>query len=298
MFVNHQTISLKNLTFFQYQKAKVLFDYEGSSKTELTVSAGDVVVILSRDNEEWWEGELNGKIGFFPKTYCELLDASASGSEPKKGGGDKSKGAVKKAEVLFDYDARSENELTVKQGTTIKILSTSDEEWWQGERDDGETGYFPSNYVKLISDGGSGGSKITRSSSKKSTLKAKKDKTKSKDKSKRKKKKYPQAKVLHDYEGEGDTELSVKSGWVIDVLNKTNDDWWEGRYKGKIGFFPRNYVEIIAEKANSKADEENEQVFPDFILKILFKTKTNKNQKSKIEKQNQKESNILFTNVL
>jgi hypothetical protein len=33
-----------------------LFDYEGKSKTELSVSAGDVVTILNTDNPEWWEG--------------------------------------------------------------------------------------------------------------------------------------------------------------------------------------------------------------------------------------------------
>ena len=84
--------------------------------------------------------------------------------------------------------------------------------------------------------------------------------TKDKDK-KKKKKKYPQAKVLHDYEGESETELTIQAGWVIDVLNKTNDDWWEGRYKGKIGFFPRVYVEIIDEKTSSgKTDDEVVQV--------------------------------------
>ena len=62
-----------------------MFDYEGTSKTELTVSAGDVVVILSTDNDEWWEGELRGKIGFFPKTYCELISPGAgAGVEEKK----------------------------------------------------------------------------------------------------------------------------------------------------------------------------------------------------------------------
>ena len=62
--------------------------------------------------------------------------------------------------------------------------------------------------------------------------------------------------MKHDYEADGDNELTIKQGWVIDVINKTNDDWWEGRYKGKIGFFPRVYVELIDEKAkNADGDE-------------------------------------------
>ena len=64
---------------------------------------------------------------------------------------------------MFDYDARTENELTIKQGTTIKLLSTRDEEWWQGEREDGEQGYFPATYVKIQeSTSNSGGSKIQK----------------------------------------------------------------------------------------------------------------------------------------
>jgi hypothetical protein len=283
------------------QLAKVLFDYEANSKTELTVATGDVVTILNTDNEEWWEAELKGKVGFFPKTYCELLkDTAAKGAEvAKKASGRPSD--ERRAEVLFTYDARSESELTIKVGTTVKILSTSDEEWWQGERDDGEVGYFPATYVKLLK-AGTGPASAT---SKKATLKKKSDKAQEKptsspaaapsaagavksssptasssdkdrasaaaavdDKKKKKtKKKYPQAKVKHDYDADGDNELSIKQGWIIDIIAKTNDDWWEGRYKGKIGFFPKDYVELLAEKASSAKDADEDDAV---LARVMF----------------------------
>jgi hypothetical protein len=285
------------------QQAKILFDYEANSKTELSVVAGDVVTILNTDNDEWWEAELKGKVGFFPKTYCELIKDTAN----KKGTLKDAKSSAKsdssddrRAEVLFAYEARSESELTIKPGTTIKILSTSDEEWWQGERDDGETGYFPATYVKLIKSGSGSGtgaaagaagaagdSKVSKKSAS-SSLKSKKSekaatvpttsgsaigapKTASPtaalsekerastadDKKKRKKKKHPQAKVKHDYDADGENELTIKQGWIIDVIAKTNDDWWEGRYKGQLGYFPRDYVEVIDEKsATAKGDDD------------------------------------------
>jgi len=230
------------------RKAKITFDYDGKSKTELTVKAGDIVNILNTDNPEWYEGELNGKIGFFPKTYCEMIktESSSSSSKSKKGK------SVQMGEVAFTYEARTDSELTIKQGTTIKILSTADEEWWQGEREDGKIGYFPATYVKLTE---TTSSEKSSKKSKKSTLKKDDDEKK---KAKRKKKSKPQAKVKHDYDADGENELSIKQGWIIDIISKTNDDWWEGRYKGKIGFFPRNYVDLIEDK---KGDENARVMF-------------------------------------
>jgi hypothetical protein len=48
------------------------FDYapdgEGT-EPELAFKTGDVITVLARDDEGWWEGELNGKRGLFPANY-------------------------------------------------------------------------------------------------------------------------------------------------------------------------------------------------------------------------------------
>lgn len=52
--------------------------------------------------------------------------------------------------------------------------------------------------------------------------------------------------ALYDYEPQGDDELKVTEGDVIEVLQKQDDGWWEGRLpSGKQGVFPSNYVEEI-----------------------------------------------------
>lgn len=38
-------------------------------------------------------------------------------------------------------------------------------------------------------------------------------------------------------------DLSFSPGDIIDVLNETNVDWWEGRFNGRVGLFPSNHVE-------------------------------------------------------
>ncbi|KAG2234006.1 hypothetical protein INT48_007096 [Thamnidium elegans] len=43
-----------------------------------------------------------------------------------------------------------------------------------------------------------------------------------------------------DYTAEGNYELSFKEGDKIKLLEKHNDDWWEGELNDEIGFFPAN----------------------------------------------------------
>jgi len=31
------------------------------------------LTILSCDDESWWEGELNGNVGWFPSNYIEII---------------------------------------------------------------------------------------------------------------------------------------------------------------------------------------------------------------------------------
>ncbi|KAI9486486.1 MAG: hypothetical protein EXX96DRAFT_44094 [Benjaminiella poitrasii] len=48
--------------------------------------------------------------------------------------------------------------------------------------------------------------------------------------------------AVWDYEAEGEFELSFKQGDRIKLLEKHNDDWWEGELNDEIGFFPANRV--------------------------------------------------------
>lgn len=50
--------------------------------------------------------------------------------------------------VLYDYYSEDQNELTIKEGDIIRVLSTEND-WWIGELN-GKTGQFPSNYVVVI----------------------------------------------------------------------------------------------------------------------------------------------------
>ncbi|XP_030063266.1 neutrophil cytosol factor 2 [Microcaecilia unicolor] len=46
-----------------------LFDYEAIEPEDLEFQQGDVILILSKVNEDWWEGQCNGKVGIFPASF-------------------------------------------------------------------------------------------------------------------------------------------------------------------------------------------------------------------------------------
>jgi hypothetical protein len=55
---------MQNIENSQYVCAE--WDYEAIENNELTFKTGDYIKIVSKENDDWWEGILNGFQGFFP----------------------------------------------------------------------------------------------------------------------------------------------------------------------------------------------------------------------------------------
>jgi len=53
-------------------RARALYPFQGQDNTELSFNFGDVLVIRRQDGE-WWEGELNGRVGLLPANYVQLI---------------------------------------------------------------------------------------------------------------------------------------------------------------------------------------------------------------------------------
>ena len=47
--------------------------YNSNGEGEISIRVGDVITILSTNDKDWWQGELNGRTGFFPSGYVKLL---------------------------------------------------------------------------------------------------------------------------------------------------------------------------------------------------------------------------------
>lgn len=54
--------------------------------------------------------------------------------------------------ALYDYDARTQEDLTFRKGQKLKIINNSDGDWWQAQLlGTNQIGYIPSNYVAKAS---------------------------------------------------------------------------------------------------------------------------------------------------
>lgn len=52
---------------------KALFDFDPENEGELGFVEGDVITLVDRVDDNWYEGSLKGKSGVFPVTYVEVL---------------------------------------------------------------------------------------------------------------------------------------------------------------------------------------------------------------------------------
>ncbi|CAG05454.1 unnamed protein product, partial [Tetraodon nigroviridis] len=160
-------------------EAVVEFDYEAQQDDELSLTVGDIIVNIRRDDGGWWEGELGGRRGFFPDNFVREMkkDAKRDGGQagviktdlangraspvsessirPSKKGlalalwapGEQIR--KRRCKAAFSYLPQHEDELELKAGDVIEILAEVEEGWWEGLLN-GKTGMFPSNFTKEI----------------------------------------------------------------------------------------------------------------------------------------------------
>ncbi|XP_064922933.1 intersectin-1 isoform X6 [Columba livia] len=205
-----------------------MYTYESSEQGDLTFQQGDMILVTKKDGD-WWTGTLGDKSGVFPSNYVRLKDSEAPGAAGKTGSLGKK---PEIAQVIASYTATGPEQLTLAPGQLILIRKKNPGGWWEGELQargkKRQIGWFPANYVKLLSPGTS---KTTPTDLPKSTA-------------------LPsvcQVIGMYDYTAQNDDELAFNKGQIINVLNKEDPDWWKGEVNGQVGLFPSNYVKLTTD---------------------------------------------------
>ncbi|GCB72200.1 hypothetical protein scyTo_0001866 [Scyliorhinus torazame] len=129
--------------------AQVTIAYTATGTEQLSLTPGQLILILKKNASGWWQGELQARgkkrqKGWFPASHVKLLGQSSGKSTPAPT-------PVCQVIAIYDYIAVNDDELSFSKGQLINVLNKDDPDWWQGELN-GINGLFPSNYVKITTE--------------------------------------------------------------------------------------------------------------------------------------------------
>ncbi|XP_039981533.1 intersectin-2a isoform X2 [Xiphias gladius] len=206
----------------QLEEYVALYTYESPEAGDLTFVEGDVVMVTEREGE-WWRGCIGDQTGVFPSNYVRPVEP-----EPSRPGAPTKKPEI--AQAVANTVAPTMHQLHLSPGQLIVVLAKNSTGWWLGELQargkKRQRGWFHSSHVKLL---GPSSSKSSPSP-------------------------LPVCQVIamYDYTAANRDELSFSKGQLINILDKTNPDWWKGEANGVIGLLPTNYVKMTTESDPSQ----------------------------------------------
>lgn len=254
--------------------ARVLFNFTAQTSRELSLDKGNVVYILRKIDENWYEGEYHGMIGIFPVNYVEIIPQENANLQPRR----VTEGLAK---VKFNFRAKTPLELSLFKGEKVVLMRQVDSNWYEG-RIGNKKGIFPLSYIEIIKEPGE---IVASSMSPKPASKSVFDtfvnriptsqqenfspndsyledfKLNSTNKQFIQEKTQPLTqslhidttnepipyRVLYNYKPQNEDELELQEQDTVYVLEKCDDGWYVGTSlrTGLFGTFPGNYVERI-----------------------------------------------------
>ncbi|XP_035687088.1 intersectin-1-like isoform X19 [Branchiostoma floridae] len=142
-------------------QAQALYPWRAKKDNHLSFNKNDIITIKEQA-EMWWSGELDGKVGWFPKSYVKLISAPAKkaspGSQastplgqaptpPPQEAKPTAQPAGTECVALYTYTSAEPGDLTFMVGEVI-LVTKQEGDWWEGSVGD-RSGIFPANYVRL-----------------------------------------------------------------------------------------------------------------------------------------------------
>ncbi|XP_060059184.1 GRB2-related adapter protein isoform X3 [Erinaceus europaeus] len=169
--------------------------------------------------------------------------------------------------ALYSFQATESDELAFNKGDTLKILNMEDDQNWYKAELQGAEGFVPKNYIR-IKPHPYGDQvqhfKVLREATGKyflwekkfnslnelvdfyrTTTIARKGQVFLRDQEPLLKQ-PPRtcfAQAQFDFLAQDASQLSLRRGDIVEVLDGLDPHWWHGRLRGHSGYFPRSYVQ-------------------------------------------------------
>jgi len=226
-----------------FEKVQAKYDYtaaEGAAQ-ELSMLRGEVLTLLD-DSKSWWKVKNKiGKTGYVPSNYIMRTKSTKNKTknkvptkEPLNEPSAKKEDLI--CEALYNYEKTRDDELQLYKGQKILILEESEDDWWRGRNlENGQDGWFPSNYVELCK---MDNQKQPEEQFSEDVLAAYSDHSPV----------IENVRCLYDFSAKTAEELSFRENDELQILGKVDNDpeWWVGRDReGRIGLIPRIYTEVM-----------------------------------------------------
>uniref|UniRef100_A0A8D2D0E0 SH3 and PX domain-containing protein 2B n=1 Tax=Sciurus vulgaris TaxID=55149 RepID=A0A8D2D0E0_SCIVU len=121
----------------------VVADYQKQESSEISLSAGQLVDIIEKNESGWWFVSTAEEQGWVPATCLEGQDGGQDefSLQPEE---------EEKYTVIYPYTARDQDEMNLERGAMVEVIQRNLEGWWK-IRYQGKEGWAPASYLKKTS---------------------------------------------------------------------------------------------------------------------------------------------------
>ncbi|XP_004684612.1 PREDICTED: GRB2-related adapter protein [Condylura cristata] len=210
-----------------------LYSFQATESDELAFNKGDTLKILNmEDDQNWYKAELRGAEGFIPKNYIHIKPHPwYSGRISRQLAEEILKKRNHLGAFLIRESESSPGEFSVSvnygdQVQHFKVLREASGKYYLWEEKFNSLNELVDFY--------------------RTTTIAKKRQIFLCDEAPLLK--TPQAcfaQAQFDFSAQNPTQLSFRRGAIIEVLEHLDPHWWRGRLYGRVGLFPRSYVQPV-----------------------------------------------------
>jgi len=151
------------------EKVVAKYDFDGSDQDDLPFRKGDILTVISKDEEQWWTARnVLGQVGSIPVPYVQKYDGGQHGQSCREHPATVSSAPdlasrqlptnniqqrklpayarVKQVRVPNAYDKTA---LKLEVGDVIKVTKMNINGQWEGELN-GKVGHFPFTHVEFV----------------------------------------------------------------------------------------------------------------------------------------------------